>query len=97
MFLNLIIAFSMVYVANKSRDFEKLNNTLLNKINDTNEDLNINLIEYTIHHNYDYLQTLHSIYFENYTINAVIFLFFNTSFCSNFSIFYGSIFKRIII
>ena len=68
MFLNLIIAFSMVYVANKSRDFEKLNNTLLNKINDTNEDLNINLIEYTIHHNYDYLQTLHSIYFENYTL-----------------------------
>jgi len=63
MILNLCIAFSMVYVGNKTREIEKENNNLLFQISKVNKDIHINNIELTFHKNINYLNKLYSIYF----------------------------------
>ena len=65
MFLNLFIAFSMVFVANKTREIEKKNNHIKYQILKIQDDLKINLIELTAHKNSDYLKKMYSLYFLN--------------------------------
>ena len=65
MLLNLIIVFLTVYVGNKTREIEKNNNLLKNKILAIKEEIHINLIEFTTHKNANYLGKLYSIYFTN--------------------------------
>ncbi len=65
MFLNLFIAFSMVFVANKTREIEKKNNHIKYQILKIQDDLKINLIELTAHKNSNYLKKMHSLYFLN--------------------------------
>ena len=53
----------MIFVANKTREIEKNNYDLKNKISKINEDVKINNIELITHQNSSYLKKLYSIYF----------------------------------
>ena len=65
MLLNIFIAFSMIFVANKTREIEKQNTKIELKINSLKDEMHINLIEFTVHQNSDYLHKLYSIYFQH--------------------------------
>ena len=65
MFLNLIIVFLTVFVANKSRDIEKQNKLIKNNIVILEEDIHINLIEFTAHKNNNYLNYLFNLYLRD--------------------------------
>ncbi len=64
MIINLLLALSMIFVANKSREIEKKNNILKSNLISINEDIKINKIEITTHQNNSYLKSLYSLYFS---------------------------------
>ena len=67
--LNLILAFSMIFIANKTREEEKKNNNLQIGILKINEEIKINEIELIAHKNISYLKKLHNLYFSDYIEN----------------------------
>ena len=62
--LNLLLVFSMIFIANKTRDIEKNNNILNKQISKITEDVKINKIELITHKNSSYLKKLYSLYFS---------------------------------
>ena len=54
-FLNLLLVFSMIFIANKTREIEKSNINLKNEILKINENIKINKIELVTHQNNSYL------------------------------------------
>ncbi len=64
LFINLLLVFCMIFIANKTRNIEKKNNYLLNEISKTNKNIKINKIELTIHQNSSYLKKLYSLYYS---------------------------------
>ncbi len=63
MFLNLLLALCMIFIANKTREIEKNNNDLIREISLINEHIKINTVEFITHHNNSYLKQLYSLYF----------------------------------
>ena len=61
--LNLFLVFSMIYVANNTREIEKNNHNLKIKISKISESLKINKIELATHQNTSYLKKLYELYF----------------------------------
>ena len=73
--LNLLLVFSTIYIANKTREIEKNNYNFEIKISNIKEELKINKIEYIAHQNSSYLKKLYSIYFhklKNHNLSNVI-------------------------
>ena len=66
MFINLILVFLTIYVANKTREIEKSNNHLNLDISKISEDIKINKIELITHKNSTYLKKLHKLYFTEF-------------------------------
>ena len=71
LFLNLLLVFSMIFIANKTREIEKNNNNLKIKISKVTEDVKINKIELAAHQNSSYLKTLYELYFYKTKNNNV--------------------------
>jgi len=63
MFLNLLLVFSMIFIANKTREIEKANKEFNLKISNITENIKINKIELISYQNSTYLNKLHSLYF----------------------------------
>ena len=63
--LNFFLVFSMIFIANKTRELEKNNNNLKLNILKIKEDLKINEIELITHKNSSYLKKLYSLYFSD--------------------------------
>ena len=61
--LNLFLVFTMIFIANNTREVEKDNNNLKTKISKISENLKINKIELATHQNSSYLKTLYELYF----------------------------------
>tara|TARA_A100001011_G_scaffold371438_1_gene428762 strand:+ start:538 stop:852 length:315 start_codon:yes stop_codon:yes gene_type:complete len=70
-FINLLLVFSMIFVANKTRDTEKSNNKLKLKISKISENLQINKIELATHKNNSYLKELYTLYYFETKNNSV--------------------------
>ena len=65
LFVSSIIAIVLLlYFANITRNIEKENVVLENKIKKTNDQININEIEFSFYNSYDYLIKMQKIYFE---------------------------------
>ena len=71
MVLNLILVFSMIFIANNTREIEKNNVYLKMKISKISENLKINKIELATHQNSSYLKTLYELYFYESQNNNV--------------------------
>ena len=64
LFINLIIVFLSIFVANLSRKIELENTLIEQNINKYKEQLKINKIEFSFYNNPDYLKKLYNIYFS---------------------------------
>ena len=64
LFINLIIVFLSIFIANITRKLELANKQINIDIKIQEEQLSINKIEFTFHNNPDYLKKLHSLYFS---------------------------------
>ena len=64
-FLNLLLVFSMIFIANKTREIEKSNINLNNEILEINEHIKINKIELITHQNNSYLRKLYNLYYSD--------------------------------
>ena len=62
--INLIIVFLTIFLGNLTRKLELSNNSKNEKIEQLEEQLKINKIEYSYYNNAHYLKTLHGIYFS---------------------------------
>ena len=62
--LNLLLVFSMIFIANNTREIEKNNYNLKMKISKISENLKINKIELATHQNSSYLRTMYELYFD---------------------------------
>ena len=71
LFLNLILVFSMIFVANKTREIEKNNNNLNKEISKISENIKINKIELITHYNSSYLNKLYNLYFSDSKKNNI--------------------------
>ena len=71
LFLNLVLVFAMIYIANITREIEKNNNKLKFEISKINKDIKINKIELTTHLNSSYLKQLFYLYFSKIENNNV--------------------------
>ena len=56
LFINFIIIFLSIFMANITRKLELANNQIINDIKKQEENLSINKIEFTYHNNSDYLK-----------------------------------------
>ena len=65
LFLNLVLVFAMIYIANITREIEKSNNKLNLEISKITKNIKINKIELTTHQNSSYLKQLYYLYFSN--------------------------------
>ena len=63
--LNILTVLFLLYMGNVSRKIEKQNYNLEKTINFFNNQININEIEFSLYHNYNYLKKLQKIYFDN--------------------------------
>ena len=63
LFINLIIVFLSIFIANITRKLELVNNQIKIEIKKQDEQLLINKIEFTYYNNSDYLKKLYSLYF----------------------------------
>ena len=54
----------LLYFANITRNIEKENFVLVSKINNLEDQININEIEFSYYNSYEYLIKMHKIYFE---------------------------------
>ena len=64
LFINLVIIFLSIFVANITRKLELSNNQIKIDIKKQEEQLSINKIEFTYYNNPDYLKKLYSLYFS---------------------------------
>ena len=64
LFINLVIVFLSIFLANLTRNLELTNYKIRNDIKKQEEQLSINKIEFTYYNNPDYLKKLHSLYFS---------------------------------
>lgn len=71
LFINLLLVFSMIFIANNTREIEKNNNNLKIKISKISENLKINKIELATYKNSLYLKDLYSLYFTEIKNNSV--------------------------
>ena len=71
LFLNLVLVFAMIYIANITREIEKNNNKLKFEISKINKDIKINKIELATHQNSSYLKKLYYLYFTKSENNNV--------------------------
>ena len=71
LFINLLLVFSMIFIANNTREIEKNNNNLKIKISKISENLKINKIELATYKNSLYLKVLYSLYFAEIKNNSV--------------------------
>ncbi len=62
--INLIIVFLTIFLGNLTRKLELSNNSKNEKIEQLEEQLKINKIEYSYYNNAHYLKKLHDIYFS---------------------------------
>tara|TARA_B110000438_G_C15320459_1_gene439284 strand:- start:95 stop:409 length:315 start_codon:yes stop_codon:yes gene_type:complete len=62
--LSIFIIILLLYFANITRKIEKENYVLKNQINNLQEQININEIEFSVFNSYEYLLKMQSIYFE---------------------------------
>jgi len=62
MFINITIAFFLIFVGHQTRNLEKINMKLLHKIDQKHQEININQIEFALHNDNKYLKKLYSIY-----------------------------------
>tara|TARA_B110001454_G_scaffold55152_1_gene53954 strand:- start:217 stop:531 length:315 start_codon:yes stop_codon:yes gene_type:complete len=62
--LSIFIIILLLYFANITRKIEKENYVLKNQINNIQEQININEIEFSVFNSYEYLLKMQSIYFE---------------------------------
>ena len=69
LFLNLIMAFLMIFIANITREIEKENNNLKIEMSKMNQKIKINKLELFTHQNSSYLKKLYSIYFPDFEKN----------------------------
>ena len=75
LFIDLLLVFSMIFIANNTREIEKDNNNLKIKISKISENLKINKIELATYKNSLYLKNLYSLYFtqiENNSVSKII-------------------------
>ncbi len=70
LFINLMLVFSMIFIANNTREIEKNNNNLKIKISKISENLKINKIELATYKNNSYLKELYSLYFSEIKNNS---------------------------
>ena len=61
-FINILIAFVLIFVGHKTRNLEIANSNLNEKIKIINEEININQLEFTYHNDNNYLIKLYSLY-----------------------------------
>jgi len=62
--LSIFIIILLLYFANITRKIEKENYVLKNQINNIQEQININEIEFSVFNSYEYLLKMQSIYLE---------------------------------
>lgn len=67
--LSVIVIILLLYFKNLTREIEKENNALINQINLTKEQLNINEIEFSIYNSYEYLSQMQKLYFKETNTN----------------------------
>ena len=75
MFINILIAFVLIFIGNKTRNLEISNLTLKNKIDEKEHTININQIEFSLHNDNKYLKKLFSIYdtdLENKELSNIV-------------------------
>ncbi|SVD05403.1 uncharacterized protein METZ01_LOCUS358257 [marine metagenome] len=65
MTINILIAFVLIYVGHQTRNLEISNLTLKNKIDEKENEININQIEFSLYNDNKYLKKLFSIYETN--------------------------------
>ena len=65
LFLNLVLVFLMIFIANKTRELEKNNQKIKIEISKISDDIKINKIELITHKNSNYLTKLYSLYFSD--------------------------------
>tara|TARA_B100001057_G_scaffold30617_1_gene27917 strand:- start:2023 stop:2292 length:270 start_codon:yes stop_codon:yes gene_type:complete len=65
-----MLVFSMIFIANNTREIEKNNNNLKIKISKISENLKINKIELATYKNNSYLKELYSLYFSEIKNNS---------------------------
>ena len=61
LFINLLLVFSMIFIANNTREIEKKNNNLKIRISNIADNLKINKIELATYKNNSYLKELYSL------------------------------------
>ena len=61
---SVFVVFLLLYFANITRNIEKENFVLLDKIKKTEDQININEIELSFYNSYEYLLKMQKIYFE---------------------------------
>ena len=61
---SVFVVILLLYFANITRNIEKENFVLLDKIKKTEDQININEIELSFYNSYEYLQKMQKIYFE---------------------------------
>ena len=66
-FLSTIV---LLYLGNVTREIEKSNITLRDKINFMQDQININEIEYSLFISYNYLKKLQTIYFDEENVSS---------------------------
>ena len=69
MFLNLVLIFFMIFIANNTREIEKKNDIFEYEILKIKQNIKINKIELSVHQNVSYLTKLHSLYFSKTKTN----------------------------
>ena len=62
MTINILIAFVLIYIGHKTRNLEISNSNLKHKIDQKEQSININQIEFSLHNDNKYLKKLFSIY-----------------------------------
>ena len=65
MFINIIIAFFVIFIGHQTRRLEIVNNETMNKIYSVNQEIKINQMEFALHNDNQYLKKLYSIYQDN--------------------------------
>ena len=65
--MNLFALISLLYLGSISSDIEKQNIVINNKIENLEEQIKINELEFSLHNNYEYLKNLQNIYLDNNT------------------------------
>tara|TARA_B100001057_G_scaffold498163_1_gene604340 strand:- start:2209 stop:2523 length:315 start_codon:yes stop_codon:yes gene_type:complete len=71
LFINLLLVFAMIFIANNTREIEKNNNKLKIKISKISQNLKINTIELATYQNTSYLRELYTLYFFQTNNNFV--------------------------